>query len=68
MTPTRAQLVMAWVREGLNPEAIGEYCAIMDRNDAQPAQTRIITGTLADFGRAQIAAAKETLGITEDKP
>ncbi len=67
MTTTRAQLVMAWVHEGLNPEAIGEYCVIMDRRDAQPAQTRVLTGTLADFGRAQIAAAKEVLGITEEK-
>ena len=65
MTRTRAQLIMAWVRESVSLAAIGRYCAIMDCNDSQ-AQTHVVTGTLEDLGQKQVEEAQQVLGIINE--
>jgi len=65
MTRTRAQLIMAWVRESVSLAAIGEYCTIMDTGETErtTATAQVVTGTLEDLGKARVKEAKEVLGI-----
>ena len=63
MTRTRAQLIMAWVRESVSLARIGEYCSIMDTGERNTATAQVVTGTLEDLGRERVREAKEVLGI-----
>ena len=58
---------MKWVAESVCLEAIGEYCAIMDSGESErkTAMTRVVTGTMTDFGMAQVEEAKKVLAEHE---
>ena len=67
MTLERAEQIMKWVAESVGLEAIGEYCAIMDcgESERKTAMTRVVTGTMTDFGRAQVEQAQRVIAESE---